>query len=299
MNLNPDTSKALRIALLFHGAVICVVVAWSLVTMAFAKPPVQPHIFELQGIKGPQHIGAPGRLAGNRNAPRTDKAADMNLPNLNQSVPSAEPAAPAAAAVAEAPAHAAANSPAAKPKSNAKTVTNKGTTQQVVNYKDFAKTHKLPGKNGKGTSAKGGTTKGKAAKGGAGASINAAAVVSDLRNNLAWGDGGTGGGGAVGGTGITSGEMDELGLYFQRVRELIDSNFEEPHGVVQQVHAMVQFTILANGTVTGVSVVSSSGSEAFDSASSAAVTALGRLDPPPGNQSYTRKIEFVGKREGE
>jgi TonB family protein len=127
--------------------------------------------------------------------------------------------------------------------------------------------------------------------------IDASGMVSDMRKNLAWGDDGDGGGGAVGGTGITSGDMDALALYFQRVRALIDANFTEPKGMMEELSTMVQFTIQANGVVTDVRIVDSSGDDTFDRAALEAVKALGTLDPPPGNQSYTKKIALQTERE--
>jgi TolA protein len=324
MNWNSDTGKALKISLILHGVIVAIVVIGSVVSMIFSKPVVPPHVFELQGIKGPQHVGAPGRLAGDRKLPRTDKPSTssgpetgkFSIPKLDKSAPvdaddgdDAEPAPAKPAPKEKAKA-------AAKPQKNAastKAVKAKGTKAvanakasktsakpQSMSYSDFAKSHKIS--SGKSGSAKSGTGKKGSGKKGSrgglpnGTGINASSIVRDMKNNLSWGDGGDGGGGMPGGTGMTSGEMDALADYFQRVRALIDANFTEPKGVMQQVSALVQFTILANGTVTGVSVVKSSGNDAFDAAAANSIRELGTLDPPPGNMAYTKKIEFVGKR---
>lgn len=315
MNWNSDTGKALKISLMLHGVIFAIVAIGSIISMIFNKPVVPPHVFELQGIKGQQHVGAPGRLAGDRKAKRTDKpsttaSSNLNLPKLDKRNPApmddgddAEPppakAAPkqTAKAAAKPQKTAATKKPAkangTKAAAKAKATVSKTAKAESMSYSDFAKQHKIStSKSGTG---KNGTGK-KSKKSGKSSGINASAIVSDMKNNLSWGDGGDGGGGLPGGSGMTSGDMDALADYFARVRALIDSNFSEPKGVMQQVSALVQFTILANGTVTGVSVVQSSGNDAFDAAAVSAVRNLGRLDPPPGNMAYTKKIEFQGKR---
>jgi len=274
LDFSSDTSKALKWSLVIHSALAIVVVSFSLVAKAFERPVPLPHIFELQGVKGPQHIGAPGRLAGDSRLERTDKAADLSLPKPEKGQHSNAKASDAKAS-----------------KADANSAKSKSDKPKLVSYDEFMKQN---GKSASGKSSSG--RKQNASSGKKNTKIDASGVVSDLRKNLAWGDDGVGGGGAVGGTGVTSGEMDELALYFQRVRALIDSNFDEPKGILEQVSTMVQFTIQSNGVVTGASVVSSSGSDEFDKAALDAVTALGTLDPPPGNKSYTRKIEFVGKQ---
>jgi TonB family protein len=300
VNFSSDMSKALKWSLIIHGALAIIVVSFSIVAKAFEKPAPVPHIFELQGIKGPQHIGAPGRLAGDSRLQRSDKAGSMNLPSLEKGTPAptAAPAEDAASAKATAKAKATAD---AKPAKNAKTGNrsanakskSQGDKPKLVSYEEFMRENGKSSGTGKAKKKSGSSGSGKNVR------IDASGMVGDLRKNLAWGDDGFGGGGAVGGTGITSGEMDALDAYFQRVRALIDANFEEPRGVMDQVSTMVQFTIQANGVVTSVGIVTSSGSDEFDRAAVKAVRDLGTLDPPPGNTSYTRKIEFVGKQNGE
>jgi TolA protein len=337
MNWNSDTGKAFKMSLALHAAVFVVVFVGTFVSSIFNKPEVPPHVFQLQGIKGPPHIGAPGRLAGDRKAPRTDKPSvasaapgtnDLNLPKLDNrpiptedegddSEPAPAPAKPtpaptpkaASKAVAKASSKSSKNAATSKnvrPAGNKAVATSKASAKnakpQTMSYSDFAKQHKIGSSKGTGGTGTGKKAGKKGGKGGAsrgvpgGMGIDASGIISDMKSNLSWGDGGDGGGGLAGGTGVTSGDSDALGDYFQRVRALIDSYFNEPKGVMKQVSALVQFTIMANGTVTGVNLVKSSGNDAFDSAAVSAVKSLGRLDPPPGNMAYTRKIEFVGKR---
>lgn len=290
MNWQSETGKAFRTSLIIHGVVFALVVAGSIAHSIFHKPEVPVHVFELRGIKGQPRIGAPGRMAGDRKAERTDKpstSSPLNLPKLDR-----RPAATIAEEVAPKPVTKPAKNAKTTTKPAKKTATAKAITSakpQTMSYSDFAKQHKVSQKNNKKTPSK---------KPAGGAKINTSAILKDMKNNLSWGDEGDGGGGIQGGTGVTAGEVDRLADYFMRVRALIDSNFAEPKDVVQQVSALVEFTILANGTVTGVSVVRSSGYDTFDQAALSAVKRLGRLDPPPGNKAYTRKIEFQGKRGG-
>jgi TonB family protein len=307
MNWQSDTGKAFRTSLIMHGVVFVLIVAGSVAHSYFDKPEVPPHVFELRGIKGQPRIGAPGRMAGDSKAERTDKpstTSPLNLPKLDKrpAAPVAEEAdapepAPVAKPTTKATDKAVKN---AKPatKQTTKTTKKKAATAkaatttkpQTMSYSDFAKQHKVSGKK----SSKKSPTK----KPAGGTKINTSAILKDMKNNLSWGDDGDGGGGIQGGSGVTAGEVDRLADYFMRVRALIDSNFTEPKDVVEQVSALVEFTILANGTVTGVGIVQSSGNADFDAAALSSVKRLGRLDPPPGNRAYTRKIEFQGKRGG-
>jgi TonB family protein len=266
-----DASKALRWSLVVHALAVIVLVSCTLVVQSLGKPKPVPHIFELQGVKGPEHVGAPGRLAGDSRKERTDKAADLGLPSLDKRKPS--------------------DAKTAK-STDAKAAKSKSSKPKLMTYEEFMKEKS---KTSSGKKQGGPSTAGKKQN----VKIDASGMVNDMRKNLAdlaWGDDGVGGGGIVGGTGVTSGEMDALALYFMRVRALIDANFVEPRGLLEQVSTMVQFTIQTNGVVTDVSVVGSSGNDDFDAAAASAVSALGTLDPPPGNQAYTRKIEFVGKQ---
>ena len=306
MDWNTENRRAIKFSLLFHGAVVVLVLIFAGIASLFNKPVIPPHVFELQGIKGPEHVGAPGRLAGRRDLPRTNQASsgpqNVAIPNLDRSAPAPEPAAAApaqpqpAAAKPKKPARPQqAQPPKVKPRPNAN-----GTRPKPMSYEEWAKQNKRPASGAKTKAAqtpRSGTasnSQGAAHKNAGGASINASAIVSDMKNNLAWGDGGNGGGGAAGGTGVTSGDMDALGEYFMRVRALIDANFRNPRGVTDDAKANVGFTIQANGLVTDVSLRQSSGNAAFDAAAVAAVRALGRLDPPPGNCAYTKNIDFVG-----
>ncbi|MFA5257822.1 MAG: TonB family protein [Opitutales bacterium] len=146
-----------------------------------------------------------------------------------------------------------------------------------IDYSQFAKQNKLPPKVQQQTSAPQRVV--------TAPTLDATAVLNDLRSNLSKEDNERV-------TGMSSSQQSELFDYFQHVRALIDANFRQPSGIVEDASAWVEFRIAGDGQVSGVRLISSSGNNAFDSAALAAVTALGKLSPPPGRTAYTRKIEF-------
>ncbi len=256
--------SSLKISLIGHLAVVAAALLWSLGAWAFTPKEPEVHVFQLQGVRSPNMTGSRKPPAGTQTA----SSQKLDLPSLDtrKAPPDAEKPAPK-------PAIKPATKPVTKPKPQAK----------PMSYAQFQAQQKKQKSSTPVSSTK------PAKKSVNVPSINADAIVGDMKSNL-----------ADTGEPLAAGSPDGVdadGSYGDRVRALIDANFDEPSRVPGQVEAHVHFTITATGIVTGVSLVKSSGSGPFDSAALAAVRGLGQIEPPPGGKNVSYTIPFIATRD--
>lgn len=104
--------------------------------------------------------------------------------------------------------------------------------------------------------------------------------------------GATGAGSAgAGGTALSRAEANAMDAYFSMLRARLLSSHELPGGVSDLLSAEVQFTFAANGAVSGVRIVRSSGSPDFDQS---VLEAFGRLKMParPDKKTDVQRLTF-------
>jgi TonB family protein len=260
------SGSSLKLSLIGHLAVVAAALLWSLGAWAFTPKELEVHVFQLQGVRSPNMTGSRKPPAGTHTA----SSQKLNIPSLDTRKAQSDAVKPA-----QKPATKPAVKPATKPKTQAK----------PMSYAQFQAQQK------KQKTATAASAPKPAKKSVNVPSIDADAIVGDMKSNL-----------ADTGEPLAAGSPDGVdtdGTYGDRVRALIDANFDEPSRVPGQVEAHVHFTITATGIVTGVSLIKSSGSGPFDSAALAAVRGLGQIEPPPGGKNVSYTIPFIATRDAE
>jgi TonB family protein len=103
----------------------------------------------------------------------------------------------------------------------------------------------------------------------------------------------------AGGTALSRAESDALSAYLSfLVQQLTDAHRSlKPPGLSDRLRARVEFRVNADGSITGVHVIESSGNTAFDQSAVAAFRQI-RLPPPPGGRPITDSVLFRMKDEG-
>jgi TonB family protein len=100
----------------------------------------------------------------------------------------------------------------------------------------------------------------------------------------------------AGGTALTRAESDERSAYLSYLVQQLKAAHEKPPGLSDLLRARVEFRINADGSITGVHIIESSGNTAFDQSAVAAFRQI-RLSPPPGGRPITDSVLFRMKDE--
>lgn len=99
--------------------------------------------------------------------------------------------------------------------------------------------------------------------------------------------------GGAGGTALRrDGDADPMDLYFSLLKQKLKDALDKPPGLSDTLVAVVQVELLANGTLTGARIKSSSGSSEFDEAALAAIVRVRSIGPRPDRKSETINIPF-------
>jgi TonB family protein len=254
---------AFFLSLLLHGMVVTAIVVMAFVVQQHTPPPV--HVFEL--------------VAG----PPTDLTATA-APALGSPEGSVEvkipepPASRAEPVVTEEPA------PPSKPETARRTATKAPSSKQSqLSYDQFVKQH------GKPTPAK---------SGGSGSS-HAAAVpqirTKGIPDGVIGGSSSSKGGG--GGTALTAAEHSALDGYIARLVAALRQNHEKPPGLSDLLSADVEFLLAADGTISRVQIVRSSGNTDFDLSCIEAFKRVGSVGPRPDDKTDTKVLMFRMKED--
>ncbi len=144
-----------------------------------------------------------------------------------------------------------------------------------MSYDEFAKS---TGKSSSRSTAGGGT-------GAPGPRVDASGIKKGVT-------GGTGAGSkGAGGTALSaSAEGSAMERYFSMLRSRLRENHEKPGGLSDLLNAEVQFTIAANGSISGVRIVRSSGNSDFDQS---VIEAFSRVSMPARPDGKTDTIKLV------
>jgi colicin import membrane protein len=100
--------------------------------------------------------------------------------------------------------------------------------------------------------------------------------------------------GGAGGKALTREAQSQLDGYIAFLRQQLRTAFEEakPPGLSDRLVAIIEFHILADGTLTGARIVQSSGSDEFDRAALVAVAKVAPLGARPDGLGEVQKIPF-------
>jgi colicin import membrane protein len=98
--------------------------------------------------------------------------------------------------------------------------------------------------------------------------------------------------GGAGGNALTREEGSELEAYFQMLTNRVRENAVPIEGVSDALEARVEFMLAADGTITRVRVIKSSGNSEFDASAIEAVTQTHSIGPRPDGRSDTRTMLY-------
>jgi colicin import membrane protein len=310
--MRANSPSAVFLSLSLHGAVVAVVVLLTWYLRAHAPP--APVIFEL--VAGPpdgqQHLEA-----GGAEEPAEPAKVDFKaLPALNLPAPAAEPVPAEPTPPAPVPAEAVPTPPvpvvpvataipveAVKPKPRAKvesTVPNLTRTVKRAEKKVVTREMKKMEAEAKAREEKERRMsieqfrqqQAKAAAGGGSGKtagvrhVDAQGLADSLRGAAAR----TGAG--EGGRALTREQQNELDTYISRLLQALRTAHNKPAGLSDLLNARVEFVIAADGRLSNVRIVHSSGNAEFDRSVIEAFAAVGSIGPTPDGKGDTWAITF-------
>lgn len=158
---------------------------------------------------------------------------------------------------------------------NARAAKERELSSKRMSYDEFAKS---TGKSSSRSTAGGGT-------GAPGPRVDASGIKKGVTGGA--GAGSKGGGGTALSTSADGSAMER---YFSMLRSRLRENHEKPGGVSDLLNAEVQFTIAANGSISGVRIVRSSGNSDFDQS---VIEAFARVSMPARPDGKTDTIKLV------
>jgi colicin import membrane protein len=103
--------------------------------------------------------------------------------------------------------------------------------------------------------------------------------------------------GGQGGTALTAAQHSSLDAYISRLVTALRQNHEKPPGLSDLLDADVEFFIAADGSISRVQIVRSSGNTAFDMSCIETFRRIGSVGPKPDGRSATWTLTFRMKDE--
>ncbi len=252
----------------FHAVVIGAIIAFSFWVRRATE--INPAMFDLvnpEDIEIGDHFEMPG--APSKNPGVKDTGVKFNRPKVKKvKIPTAQE-------IAAAEAKAAAQ--AAKETKSTPTSTTASTRNKTTSYADFQK------KNTKQLAA---NQKVRSASGKPAPGIDAKGIVDDLMESAA---GPRGDGGGTGGSKVMIAALD---AYFSRLITALRAAHEMPDSVTDLLVAKVSFYLAADGSISAVKIVKSSGSTDYDDSVIDAFHKVRSIGAVPGAKSGTYVINF-------
>jgi colicin import membrane protein len=98
--------------------------------------------------------------------------------------------------------------------------------------------------------------------------------------------------GGAGGKALTREEGSELEAYWAMLKSRLSDNLEKPTDVSDDLKAVVEFYVAANGSISGIRISRSSGSDEFDQAVLAAVHRTHPIGPRPDGRGDVEQLTF-------
>ncbi len=91
---------------------------------------------------------------------------------------------------------------------------------------------------------------------------------------------------------MSTADQDLLNQYFAALRSRLNATWQQPQDAPAGLYAEVSFYLDANGNISQVRIVKSSGREEFDRSVLQAFRSLGRYQPTPDRRDYPLRIPF-------
>ena len=267
--MHERASNAFLLSLTLHAGVVLVVAALAFAVQQSRPPPMQ--IFEL--------------VAGPNTDPTATEAPALGTPDGQVEVKITEPPAGSEAVPLEpAPPQPEISRPAVRPDTKT-TTTGKAPakTEPQLSYDEYVRRH------GKPTPSKSGATGPPRAT--AVPKINARGIAGGLIGGSSSSKGGQGG------TALTAAQHSALDAYVARLVTALRQNHEKPPGLSDLLDADVEFFIAADGSISSVHIVRSSGNTAFDLSCLDAFRRMGSIGAKPDGRSATWTLTFKMKDE--
>jgi colicin import membrane protein len=260
---------AFFLSLLLHGTVVIAIVVLAFIVQQHTRAPVQ--VFEL--VAGP-----PTDLTATA-------APALGTPEGTVDVKIPEPPARAEPVKAEpAPPQAEAARPAARPEAGTAAPDQAPTkAAPKVSYDQFVRQHGRPSTS---RTASSGAPRATAVP-----KINAKGIAEGVLGGSSSSKGGGGG------RALTAAQRTELEGYIARLVTALRQNHEKPPGLSDLISADVEFLIAADGSISRVHIVRSSGNVAFDQSCVDAFRRLGSIGPKPDGKNDTWVLTFRMKDE--
>ena len=279
LTLRASSPGAIALSAVFHAAVIGAIVATTFWVQKATE--INPQMFDLvnpDDIEIGDHFempGAPSKNPGVKEAGirfKRPKGKRVKIPTQKEL--------DAAQAKAEAQEAKETAARAKQTRSDAPSTT-ASTRNKTSSYADFAKQHsKQLASNQK---VRSGGSKGAAAAG-----IDAKGIVDELMESAA-SAGPRGDGGGTGGTKVMIAALD---AYFNRLVNAVRAAWEMPDSVSDLLVAKVSFHLGADGSITAVKIVKSSGSTDYDDSVIDAFQRVRSIGAVPGSKSGTYVFNF-------
>jgi TonB family protein len=258
---------AFMISLTLHAGVVLAIAMLAFVVQHNERPPVQ--VFEL--VAGP-----PTDLTATEAPALGTPEGEVDV-KIHEMPAKPEPAAPAIVPVPAVIAPPEVVAPPARPETKPAPKTS-AKTESKVSYKDFVAKHGLPSSS-KSTTA-GAPRAGKAPQ----------IKTRGIPDGVVGGSSRSHGGG--GGKALTAAQHSALEAYTSRLVAALRQNHQKPPGLSDLLSADVECLIGADGSISGVRVVRTSGNGAFDQSCLEAFVRIGSIGPTPDGKSGTWTIKF-------
>ena len=278
--MNARAPTAFLLSLTLHGTVVVAIVVLAFIVQQNTPPPVQ--VFEL--VAGPP-TDLTATAAPALGTP--EGSVDVKIP---EPPARAEPVKIEPAPAEEAPPAAEIAKPAMRPEAKttapAKTPAVKtppAKTAPKVSYDQFVRQH------GKPSTSKASSTGSSRAT--AVPKINAKGIAEGVIGGSASSKGGGGG------RALTAAQRTELEGYIARLVTALRQNHEKPPGLSDLLSADVEFLIAADGSISRIHIVRTSGNAAFDQSCVEAFRRMGSIGPKPDGKNDTWVLTFRMKDE--
>ena len=264
---------AFFISLLLHGTVVTAIVVMAFIVQQHTPPPV--HVFEL--VAGPP-TDLTATAAPALGSP--EGSVEVKIPETPaRSEPVVEEQAPP-------PSKSETARPATRTETKAAATATKAPSlkESRLSYDQYVKKYGPP----------------KPSKAGGSSGAPRAPVVPQIKtkgipDGVIGGSSSSKGGG--GGNALTAAEHSALEGYKARLRAALRQNHEKPPGLSDKLEADVEFLIAADGTISRVQIIRSSGNTDFDLSCLEAFKRMGSVGPKPDGKSDTWQVTFRMKED--
>jgi TonB family protein len=270
MTMHARASNAFLLSLTLHAGVVLIIAALVFAVQQSRPAPMQ--IFEL--------------VAGPATDPTATEAPALGTPDGQVDVKIIEPPVSRSEPVPleAAPPQPEVSRPAVRPETKASAIgKTPAKTEPQLSYDEYVKRH------GKPTPSKSGPS----------GSSRAVAVPQIHAKGIAGGlvGGSSNSKGGQGGTALTAAQHSALDAYKSRLVTALRQNHEKPPGLSDLLNADVEFLIAADGSISQVHIVRSSGNTAFDLSCLEAFRRMGSVGSKPDGRSDTWTTTFRMKDE--